>query len=117
MAATMLAYRVTHPVLAGYSDNIGHIQKEKGSSGISWERGWSNRHPGQVEFLDKDAYSHLWNLARGPDKAATADADEGHSRLAQQNTGGSDALCLGAPLSQRSRSINGQRVALQSNPG
>ena len=28
---------------------------------------------------------------------AAADADEGYSRLSQQNTGGSDAVCLGAP--------------------
>ena len=28
---------------------------------------------------------------------AAADADEGHSRPPRQDTGGSDALCLGAP--------------------
>jgi hypothetical protein len=28
-------------------------------------------------------------------KMATADADEGYSRLPKQNTGGSDAFCLG----------------------
>jgi len=31
---------------------------------------------------------------------AAADADESHSSLPKQNTGGSDALCLGAPPGQ-----------------
>lgn len=30
-------------------------------------------------------------------KMATADADEGYSRLTKQSTGGSDALCLRVP--------------------
>jgi hypothetical protein len=48
------------------------------------------------ELLNKDAYSRLSNSRLWSWRIAAADADEKHSRLAKQDTGGSDALCLGA---------------------
>jgi len=56
---------------------------------------------GQGEFLDKDALFASMGFRLIILKAAAADAGEGRSRLPQQNTGGSDALCLGAlPVSE-----------------
>ena len=47
------------------------------------------------ELLDKDAYSRLFNTRLWSWRIAVADADEKYSRLPRQDTGGSDALCLG----------------------
>jgi len=52
---------------------------------------------GQGELLDKGAYSRQLDSGSWSFKMAAADADEGHSRLPKQDTGGQDALCLGVP--------------------
>ena len=51
----------------------------------------------QGEFLDKAAYSHLLDFGSWFFKMTAADADEVHTRMPKQDTGGSDALCLRAP--------------------
>jgi len=51
---------------------------------------------GQGEFLDKAAYSHLWDFGLWFFKVAAADAGEVHTGLSRQDTGGSDAFCLRA---------------------
>jgi hypothetical protein len=52
---------------------------------------------GQEELLDKAAYSRQLDWVYWLRNMAAADADEGPSRLPEQNTGGSDALCLDVP--------------------
>ena len=69
---------------------------KRGPSGIKSDT-MSKSWLGQGEFLDKAAYSHLSDLGLWFFKMAAADAGEVHSRLPRQDTGGSDALCLGAP--------------------
>ncbi len=71
---------------------------------------------GQREFLDKGAYSQLLDSGLYSIKTATADADEVHCRLAKQDTGGSDALCLRTPPVLGSHSINFQQMTIQANP-
>jgi hypothetical protein len=51
----------------------------------------------QGKVLDKGAYSHLLELCLGSFETVIADAGAAHCRLPKQNTGGSDALCLGPP--------------------
>jgi hypothetical protein len=69
---------------------------------------------GQGEFFEKVAYSLLGDFGLWSVKTATADADEGHTRLPKQNTGGSDALWK-LPLSQGSHSVDGQQMTIQTN--
>jgi len=68
---------------------------------------------GQEELLDKGAYSHLGNSRLVVISTATADADEGHSRLPKQNTGGSDALWK-LPLSQGGHRVNGRNMTIKA---
>ena len=46
---------------------------------------------------------------------AAADADESHARQPEQNTGGSDAPCLGALPVQGNLGIDGIWVVIQAN--
>ena len=48
---------------------------------------------------------------------AAADADESHARQPEQNTGGSDALCLGALPVQGNLGIDGIQGVIQANQG
>ena len=50
----------------------------------------------QGQLPNKDAYSRLLNSRLCSWRIAAADADERRSRLPKKDTGGSDALCLGA---------------------
>jgi hypothetical protein len=69
---------------------------------------------GQGEFLKKDAYSLLGDFGLWSVKTATADADEGHTRLPKHNTGGLDAL-WNLPLSHGSHRVDGQQMTIQTN--
>ena len=57
-----------------------------------------------------DVGSSLGNMA-------TADAGDGLSRTPQQDTGGSDALCLGAPPVPRgTHLLNIKKMSIQARP-
>ena len=68
-----------------------------GSSMICLNRIIKKSWIGQEELLDKVAYSRPLDWVYWLRNMAAAEADERPSRLPEQNTGGSDALCLGVP--------------------
>ena len=68
-----------------------------GSSMICLNRIIKKSWIGQEELLDKAAYSRQLDWVYWLGNMAAAGADERPPRLPEQNTDGSDALCLGVP--------------------
>jgi len=72
------------------------IQKKKDSSGICLHVMISELHVTGGVPQQRCIFACIWSPLAVFQKA-TAEAEEGHSRLIRQDTGCSDALCLGAP--------------------
>jgi hypothetical protein len=70
---------------------------------------------GQRKFPDKAAYSHHIELRFVTPQHGFAEADERHSSLLRQNTGGSVALCLGAPAVPGY--LQYLQMTIKANPG
>jgi len=68
-----------------------------GSYGICLKRIIKKSWIGEEELLDKAAYSRQLDWVYWLRNLAAADAAELPSRLPEQHTGGSNALCLGVP--------------------
>jgi len=76
--------------------------------------GWHNEKFGSAgESSSKKVHIRVTLIpAHGSFKMAAADADEGHSWLPKQDTGGSDALCLGAPPGLREAIVSAAKRRL-----
>jgi len=76
--------------------------------------GWHNEKFGSAgESFSKKVHIRVTLIpAHGSFKMAAADADEGHSWLPKQDTGGSDALCLGAPPGLREAIVSAAKRRL-----